>query len=176
MSTLDDIKAIAAREPDAPKAWAQIVALPGTEGDTALLPNWNELQLERRAPAAADAEVAILGELRALEIAAAPEIAAVIPFGKTVLVARRYWACPDERLVHAETPGVKLSDAAKERFRADMLRLIERGKFHPYARSLGHVFVGERSGTIVMNAWTNMRAGDTQELGDARRDLDRMLK
>jgi hypothetical protein len=28
----------------------------------------------------------------------------------------------------------------------------------------------------VMNAWTRVREGDEQELSDARRDLDRMLK
>lgn len=98
-------------------------------------------------------EAAMYAFLKSLEISAAPETIATFPFGTTCIVVRRYWACPDERLVKLEDSPITLRSDAKTRFVGDMNRLFDHGKLYPYIRGDAHWLVSEKTGVIVLAPW-----------------------
>ena len=102
--------------------------------------------------------------MRDLEISAAPEVVALLPITNGYVLVSRYWACPGERLISAQTTNVKFQTDACPRFRRDMEVLADHGKMHPFAgRGFAHLFVGEQTGTIVMNAWSVLKPCSPRE-------------
>src|SRR6185369_6162698 len=140
MNVVEQIKVIVARESavttDEPlswRIWSALSKLPGMDGRERPLVQYFEYAIDVGSREFAEGEAAILAWVRPLEIAAAPEVTAVIPFASDggVLV-RRYWACPGERLLPALETTEPFREAARMRFRKDMEKLIEHGKLHPY--------------------------------------------
>lgn len=159
MKLIEDIEQIVARETRTRaqhEVWRigqAIAALPGVESRGHLERSYFEYVLQIGRGDALQNEAAVLAQLRPLGLAAAPEVAALIPISDGHVLVRRYWACPGERLLPAETTSARFRDAARRRFRHDMEVLAANGLIHPYARGLRHWFVAETSGAIVLNAW-----------------------
>ncbi len=103
--------------------------------------------------------------LRELDISAAPEqVTFRARGGEYEIIILRYWICPGERLLPLAQANIKLSEAARHRFRSDMERLFDQGKLFPYIRGDAHWYVSDGTGAIVLWPW---------ELKDARaRDRD----
>src|SRR5262245_62097190 len=106
MNLIEEIETIVAREsatqssePLESRIQDAIGRLPDMDTRERQGPYWFEYEVMFRDREEADAEAEILTWLRSLEIAAAPEVAAVIPFRRDDRVfVRRYWACPGERI------------------------------------------------------------------------------
>jgi hypothetical protein len=79
------------------------------------------------------------------------------------VLVRRYWACAGERLLPVETTNARFREPARRRFRRDMEVLASHGLIHPYARGLRHWFVGDTSGTIVLNSWYALKPFSQRE-------------
>lgn len=101
----------------------------------------------------AEVENVMYAWLRQLEITAAPETVRTYAFGDNCLVVRKYWACPDEKLIELHDSGLKLKEDARKRFVADMQRLFDHGKLYPYIRGDAHWLVSENTGAIVLSPW-----------------------
>jgi hypothetical protein len=170
MNLIDTVTEIVAREvgadstePVRVRIRQAISELQDMDTRDALELRWFEYEIEVQSRITIDLEIGILASIRSLDIAAAPELAAVIPFGNSGVIIRRYWACPGERLVPAE-PSVRPFDvAARERIRRDMAVLAEHGKIHTYARGFPHWFVSEHSHTIVLNQWISCTEAKVEE-------------
>ena len=138
---------------------------------------WFEYEIAVGVHTSIDVEAEILAWLRPLEIAAAPEIAAIIPFRTNSVLVRRYWACPGERLLVPEpTSKATWPEAARFRFRRDMGRLVEHGRVHPWARGFAHMYVSETSETILLNAWAVVKPGTSEEQADFLESIDFQLE
>lgn len=123
--------------------------------------------------------VAALKRVAPLQLAAAPEVVALLPISETQFngaLVLRYAACPGERLVKAETVPGPFRPEAAERFRADMRKLAEHGMVHPYVRGLMHWLVSSETGTIVLDEWSVIEAADATESERMLKVVDRLLK
>lgn len=170
MRIIEEIEAIVAREvalQGESLEWRirqAIAQLPGVDSPDIQELRWCEYDLGLKSRADADEESAILSSLRSLDIAAAPEVAAVIPFADDECVfVRRYWACPGERLLDPRTFRGRCSAAQCARYRTDMERLFAHGKAHPWARGFGHMYISEHTHTILLNAWPVLQARDAYD-------------
>lgn len=185
MNVIDEIHAIVARDgandPNDSNEWKgnriqqAISELQGVESLRTLECRWLEYEIEVHVREPIDAEAEILRSIRTLEIAAAPEVAAIIPFEGGAVFVRRYWACPGERLVPADSTTSPFALAARERFRRDMGKLAEHGKIHPYARGLGHVLVSGTSGTLLLNSWSVLQSGTPGERKNFLQSIELLL-
>jgi len=102
--------------------------------------------------------------MKQFDIAAAPELLALIPAREDFVLVGRYWACADEQLVPVDRQKHVFTPEASRRFQCDILTLADHGAFHPYAhRGVHHWLIGETSGTIVLNAWTALSNLDPRE-------------
>jgi hypothetical protein len=170
MNLIDTVTEIVAREvgadstePVRVRIRQALSELPDMDARDILERRWFEYDIEVQSRITIDLEVGILASIRSLDIAAAPELVAVVPFGNSGVIIRRYWACPGERLLPAD-PNVRPFDvAASERFRRDMAVLAEHGKIHTFARGFPHWFVSERSHTIVLNEWISCTDAKVEE-------------
>lgn len=149
--------------------------LPGMDAGDALERRYFEYDIEVQSQPAVDQEVRILASIRSLALAAAPEVAAVIPFGTGSVIVRRYAACAGERLVPAELTDGRFDVAARERFRQDMAALAASGRVHTYARGLAHWFVSDRTHAIVLNRWVACEPTDPEECARFVKSIDRQL-
>lgn len=180
VNIVDTVTAIVARELATASAEAigvrirrAISGLP--DMDTNLLEQrWFEYDIGVEANNGVDLELRILESMRSLDIAAAPEVAAVIPFDDRSVIIRRYWACPSERLVPAESV-LPFDTGARERLLRDMSALASHGKRHAYAKGLAHWFVGERTHTIVLNQWITCEEATPEECEHFVRSIERTL-
>ena len=120
-------------------------------------------------------ELEILAWARPLDIAAAPEVAAVFPTTDGNVLVRRYWGCPDEQLLPVESTEVTFRAAARDRFRRDLEVLAEHGRVHPYVRSYHHWYVGETSGCIVLNSWAAVAPAEPGEAASLLAVVDKLL-
>jgi hypothetical protein len=183
MNMISEIEAIVAREsashsnePIRSRIRSGISKILGMDASVFLALRWFEYDISVDTRANADAEAEILAWLRKLDIAAAPEVAAVIPFERDDCVfVRRYWACPGERLAPASATGAAFPEAVQTRFRADMKKLVEHGKVHPYARGFTHMLVSETSETILLDSWSMLQAGTPREQNDFLASIDAQL-
>lgn len=113
--------------------------------------------------------------IRALEIAAAPELVALRPLREGYVLVARYWACPGEQLRDVGARS-EISASAAVRFRHDMQVLAQHGKLHPYAgRGYDGWLVGERSGTIALAAWNALRPLSDHERDEVLEGCERLL-
>jgi hypothetical protein len=144
MKLMDDIEQIVARETSTRaqhEVWRTgqgVAALPGVESRGHLEESYLEYVLQIGRGDAVKNEAAVLSQLRPLDLAAAPEVAALIPISDGHVIVRRYWACQGERLLPAETTSVRVRAAARQRFRHDMEVLAANALIHPFARGLRH--------------------------------------
>jgi hypothetical protein len=175
MNIIDEIQAIAARESADPSnerlRWRireAVSKLPDAISADRQTSRWFEYEVDVCDQRPADDEAEILTWLRSLDIGAAPEVAAIIPIrGQECVLVRRYWACPGERLlVPHPLDGSSWPEAARVRFLRDMEHLTEHGKVHPWARGYAHMYVSERSGTILLNTWSMLKSGTPDEQHD----------
>jgi hypothetical protein len=183
MNVINEIETIvaseSARHSDEPLRWrirsaiSKVLGVNASEFSALL---WFEYDISLYTRAEADAEAEILAWLRRLEIAAAPEVAAMIPFAHDECVfVRRYWACPGERLEPASATGEPFQEEARARFRKDMEKLVEHSKVHPYARGFAHMLVSETSGTILLTSWSMLQPGTPREQKDFLASIDAQL-
>jgi hypothetical protein len=162
MSIIEAVKEIVARESSATPADGElgrinlaIRALPNIDGRTTSTQRCREYEIEVGLGHGLRHESEALTRLRSLDIAAAPEVAVLIPLREGHLIVRRYWACPDERLLPVRETTAPLRAGARARFRRDIEVLLESGYVHPFAdRGFFHWLVGEASGTIVLDTWS----------------------
>jgi hypothetical protein len=186
MNLIDEIKALVAGEQetgaDDPiearlRVREAISGLLGIDSRDDSVPRWYEYEIAVGVRSSVDEEAEILGWLRTLEIAAAPEVAAVFPFGSNSVLVRRYWACPSEHLIVPE-PLYPLPwpEPARTRFRRDMAKLAKHGRVHPWARGLAHMYVSDRSGTILLNAWSVLKTATEREQRDFLESIDFQLQ
>jgi hypothetical protein len=120
-------------------------------------------------------EAAALEHVRPLDLAAAPQAAALLPTSEGFVLIRRYAACPDETFVNVDRSNVRFSKEASARFRREVHRLFESGVYHPYARGFSHWWVAESSGTIVLDSWFALRRLDEHEHAEQVELIDRKL-
>jgi hypothetical protein len=139
---------------------------------------WFEYEISVCHRATVAEETPILTWLRMLDIAAAPELAASIPFGdQSCVLVRRYWACPGERLVIPNAiAGAPWLETARTRFRDDMTKIAAHGKVHPYARGFAHMYLGERTGVVLLNTWSVLKVGNAREQRDFLEAIDFQLQ
>jgi hypothetical protein len=183
MNVIGEVEAIVARESDVKadeplrsRMWSALSKLPDTDGRELQSLHCFEYAIDVCSRESAEDEAAILAWIRPLEIVAAPEIEAVIPFAdEDCVLVRRYWACPGERLLPARETRGPFHEATRMRFRKDMEKLMERGKLHPYARGLSHVLVSQETGTLLLNRWDMVRAGTSREQKDLLESIDMQL-
>ncbi|HET9622331.1 MAG TPA: hypothetical protein VFP84_13255 [Kofleriaceae bacterium] len=153
-----------------------LAQLPEMEAHPHSLLRWFEYEIEFLSRNHIDEESRILDWLRSLEIAAAPEVAAVIPLrGNECVMITRYWACPGERLLipHRDSDvGPPWPEAARTRFRDDMAKLAAHGKVHPYARGYAHMYLSDRTGTVLLNTWSVLKAGTAREQREFLESID----
>lgn len=182
MNIVNEIRAIVAREMAAPgrrdepsRISGAIAALAGEDSGDILERFYREYTIQIGGEG-----LRTLAEtfewMRSLEIAAAPEVAALIPTSDRYVLVGRYWACTEEKLLSVRSENVTFREAARKRFRRDMEVLAEHGKFHPYApRGFFHWFVGESSGTIVMDSWLALRPCSARERDQLLERLDELF-
>ena len=181
MNMIDEIKGIVTRESASTSSeqlrWrirAAISKLPDAISSDNLTSRWFEYEIDVRDQRNVNDEAEILTWLRSLDISAAPEVAAMIPIrGQECVLVRRYWACPGERLLVPDPLDSETwPEAARMRFLRDMERLAEHGKVHPWARGDAHVYVSDRSGTILLNTWSVLKSGTSDEQHDFLRSIN----
>jgi hypothetical protein len=183
MSIVDEIEVVVAREsaimadePLQSRIWSALSTLPDMDAREFEALRCFEYDIDLCAHASASEEAEILAWIRPFEIAAAPEVAALIPFENDgCVLIRRYWSCPGERLHPAHETTGPFHEAARTRFRKDMEKLVERGKVHPYARGLSHVLVSQQTGTLVLNRWILVRTGTPREQKELLESIDLQL-
>jgi hypothetical protein len=183
MNVIEEVEAIVVREstitaeePLQWRIWSALSRLDDMDARELQTLRWFEYDINVCSRESAEEEAAILAWLRPLEIVAAPEVAAVIPFANDdCVLTRRYWACPGERLLPAHETRGPFHAAARMRFRKDMEKLVEHGKVHPYARGLSHVLVSQGAGTLVLNRWNMVRTGTPREQKDLLESIDLQL-
>lgn len=183
MSVIDEIEAIVIRESAitadellASRIWNALSELPDMDARRSEALRCFEFDIDICARKSASEEATILAEIRPLDIAAAPEVAALVPFANDdCVLVRRYWACPGERLQPARETTGPFHEAARRRFRNDMEKLLECGKVHPYARGLSHVLVSQNTGTLLLNRWIMVRTGTPREQKDFLETIDLLL-
>ncbi len=107
-------------------------------------------------------QASVLRWLRPLEIGAAPEVSALLPFSGGHVLITRYWACPGETLVGFRDE-TRVPEAAAVRFRRELGVLADHGKLHPMAVRCGAWAVGDSSGTIVLAPWSTLKTIDSDE-------------
>jgi hypothetical protein len=95
-----------------------------------------------------------LRAMRSLDIAAAPEPLVLFPTEAPLVLLARYWACPGEQLVDAESDSERIPAEAAARFRRDMHALAAHDLLHPYAgRGFYSWRISEQSRTVVLLHW-----------------------
>jgi len=186
VNIIDEIGALVAGEPevgaDDPigarlRVQEAISGLLGVDSRDDSVSRWYEYEIEVGVRSSVEAEAEILGWLRTLEIAAAPEVAAAFPFGSNSVLVRRYWACPSEHLIVPEPfDGLRWPEAARTRFRQDMVKLAKHGRVHPWARGGAHMYVSDRSGTVLLNSWYVLKTATEREQRDFLESIDLQLQ
>lgn len=154
----------------------KVAGLPGMAVSEHSKLRWFEYEIDIAARASVEAEAEMLTWLRSLEIAAAPEVAAMIPIeGDNCVLVRRYWACPGEQIRPAKPRGESFREDARTRFRQDMEKLVRHGKLHPWARGHSYMLVSETSGSILLTGWFVLKSGTEQELNEFLESIDFQL-
>jgi hypothetical protein len=57
-----------------------------------------------------------------------------------------------------------------------MARLAEHGKVHPWARGFAHMYISDRTGTILLNSWPVLRSATPREQRDFLESIDFQLQ
>jgi hypothetical protein len=113
--------------------------------------------------------------MRTLDIAAAPELLALIPARNLFVLVGQYWACTDEQLLEVDRT-IDFTPEASARFYRDMVTLADQGKYQPYAgRGDAHWRIGATSGTIVLRSWTALSPLPPDERAAVLQRIDRKL-
>lgn len=153
-----------------------IAALPGVESsEYRERHRYRELMIHVAWGALPEREIDALAGLRSLEIAAAPEIALLLPTAEGYVIVFRYWACPGETLLNVRDSGVRFSKAASERFRADLVRLLDRGTQHGSVRGFMYWWVAQPSGTILLDSWFTLQPAAEKDRAAYLETVDWML-
>lgn len=149
----------------------------GVEAPPGITLHYREYEVLIAGGPAVEMEVAQAAWCRSLNIAAAPEIAAVIAIPNASVLVRRYWACPDERILHVHGSDLRFQAAARDQFRRDMQTLADHERVHTYVRSFAHWYVAERTGTIVLSDWHALQPEpDPEERAYILSLIDRQLE
>jgi hypothetical protein len=181
MNLIEEIEQIVARETSSRaehEVWRigqAIAALPGVATRGLLERSYLEYVIQIGRGDALKNECAVLTWVRPLELAAAPEVAALLPITNGHVLVRRYWACAGERVLPVETTNAAFREPARRRFRQDMDVLAAHDKIHAYARGIRHWFVGETSGTIVLNSWFALKPCSEPERDELFEWIDDLL-
>lgn len=94
-----------------------------------------------------------LKQIEPLKLGVAPVVAAVFSTGESDVLVLKYWAIPGEERL-AFDPARKPGDAARRRFREDLMKLADAGWMHEYAlRGTLYWRVGSRTETMVLEEW-----------------------
>ncbi|PRQ08158.1 hypothetical protein [Enhygromyxa salina] len=106
-------------------------------------------------------EVEALETIDDLSLTIAPKVVGLIQIGsegRSVVLIKRYEACPGEWLARSTTTKEPFSEATAVRFQADVQALASRGLVYPYLRLLMHWLVSSETGTLVVEGdWSRMR-------------------
>jgi hypothetical protein len=100
-----------------------------------------------------------------MEIAAAPEVAALLPLADGHVLVVRYWSCPGERIIPLNL-NARIPVAAGARFQRDVRTLAALGVSHPMTMRSGAWSAGDKSGTIVLWPWTHLSTIESNEERD----------
>ena len=159
-----------------PRICQELRALPDIDASDPIAFRYREYVIAPGFTMHLDREAEILRWVRGLDIAAAPELVALVPFaeGQAVLVSR-YWACEGEILRPVRSLREPLQEQARRRFRRDLATLADNGAIHPYARGTMHWFAAERSETLVLNGWSALRRCNREECDDFLAVVDQVL-
>lgn len=184
MNVVDEVTAIVSRvralalapEEETAQIDDAIAALPGVESsEYGERHRYRELMIHVRWGGLPDKEIDALARVRSLDIAAAPEVALLLPTAEGYVLVLRYWACPGETLVNVDASAVQFSKPASERFRADLVRLLDRGEQHGYLRGFMYWWVAQPSGTILLDSWATLHPCDEKDRAAYLRTIDWML-
>jgi hypothetical protein len=102
--------------------------------------------------------VELLDRLAALELAAAPVVVATHKHSPDLALVTCYASLPGEELVPISESAEPVPQAARERLRAELLRLYQAGYVHPAAlQGHDHWLRARRSGTLALTGWQTLR-------------------
>lgn len=124
-------------------------------------------------------EVAILQRLAPLQLAAVPDVVALLPISETQFdgaLILRYAACPGERLVRGDATEDPFRPEAAARFREEMRKLVAAGYVHPYAEDTYHWLVSSETGTIALEAWGAVQAATPMSSNEMLTAIDQWLE
>jgi hypothetical protein len=100
-----------------------------------------------------------LTKIAGLRLAVAPVVAGWFTSNGGEVLVRRYEICPGEQL-HRVAPDntFRVTDAARQRFVADLERLADAGYMHAVsARAATHWLYSERTRWIILDGWTALK-------------------
>jgi hypothetical protein len=94
-----------------------------------------------------------LTQIEPLKLGVAPVVAAVFSTDESDVLVLTYRAIPGEQRL-AFDPAHQPADAARRRFREDLMKLADAGWMHEYAlRGTLYWRVGSKTGTMVLDDW-----------------------
>jgi uncharacterized protein len=148
----------------------------GIESLKGLAFRYDEFAIRVGSSQSMEAIAASLAQVAAFALSIAPSVVEIVPLDAfdSVLVTR-YAACAGERLAGIETTAAPFREAASERFRADMQKLVDHGLVHPYARGEFHWLISSETGTLVLDSWEALRECSAAEGRELMGNVDRIL-
>jgi hypothetical protein len=178
----DPIKAALRSQPD-PSNWPSVIldvvkAMPEVRRiDLSHEFHYREFELRVSGSERLRRDAEKLTRFQDLSLTSLPEFVSLTELSPTQgLLLVRYRACAGEDLLPVRHREVVFTEGAKQAFRRDAQVLFERGLFHPYAaRGFEHWWTSSESGTIVMDAWTNVGQFRGRDGERALERIDEML-
>lgn len=161
-----------------PMVAAELRKLPGVDVIDLIRVRDHEYDIRLSRLESLEDEVAALQRLAPLQLAAVPELVALIPISETQFdgaLIVRYAKCPGERLVRADSTEDAFQPSAAARFRDEMKKLIAAGYVHPYAEDTYHWLVSSETGTIVLEAWGAIQAATPTSSNEMLTAIDQWL-
>ena len=116
--------------------------------------------------------------IRHLGLRIAPEFVSLTPSdpaNRHAVLLARYTACSGEALRAAEEARRPFPAEALDSFAADVRTLAEHGFAHRFVRGWHHALVSETTGTIVMDDWGALSAGEESDVTAMLWNLERMI-
>lgn len=161
-----------------PMVAAELRKLPGVDVIDLIRVRDHEYDIRLSRLESLEDEVAALQRLAPLQLAAVPELVALIPISETQFdgaLIVRYAKCPGERLVRADSTEDAFQPSAAARFRDEMKKLVAAGYVHPYAEDTYHWLVSSETGTIVLEAWGAIQAATPTSSNEMLTAIDQWL-
>ena len=100
-----------------------------------------------------------LAKIAGLGLAVAPVVAGWFASNGSEVLVRRYEVCPGEKLHRVAQDGTfRMTDAARQRFVADLERLADAGYMHAVSARLAlHWLYSEQTRWIVLDGWAALK-------------------